>query len=130
VDWVLLKAQAKIESQFKPTAVSPVGAMGLTQFMPATWKEWSVKTGMAGDPDPFNPEHSIAAQSMYMKWLLAYLGDNIEHSLAAYNWGIGNVKKALKKRNGNWRASAPHETKNYVTMILTLHRGYMRKQAA
>ncbi len=39
IDWLLLKAQVKRESAFDPNARSPVGAVGLAQFMPATWDE-------------------------------------------------------------------------------------------
>lgn len=45
VDWRLLKAQYYQESHLKPNAVSPVGAAGVAQFMPATWRQISRELG-------------------------------------------------------------------------------------
>ena len=46
----LLKAQLWQESRFRVDAVSPVGAQGVAQFMPATWQEQTAKLGIAGSP--------------------------------------------------------------------------------
>ena len=104
-DWLRFKAQVKAESAFDPKAVSSVGAKGLAQFMPATWKEWGK------GQDVFNPEASIDAQVRYMKWLLARVS-NWECAWAAYNWGIGNVLKVWQ--DPHWKQLLPLETKNYV----------------
>jgi soluble lytic murein transglycosylase-like protein len=91
----LLLAQIKQESAFDEGAISPVGAMGLAQFMPGTWEVW----GTGGDP--FNPDHSIKAQVRYMEDLYSRFGeipDLIERykfALASYNAGRGHVNKAL-----------------------------------
>ncbi len=84
IDWRLLKAQIKAESNFDSTAVSSCGAKGLAQFMPATWKEWGVGS-------EFDSESSIMAQSRYMLYLLKRYNYNKVYALAAYNWGLGNV---------------------------------------
>lgn len=81
---------------------SPVGAVGIAQFMPATAAEWGV--------NPLDPFSSIAGAGRYLAWLYKQAGAWPE-ALAAYNWGIGNVK-----RKGI--AKAPTETRNYFSQIL------------
>jgi len=114
-DWLQLKAQIKAESEFNPKAVSAVGAMGLGQFMKATWGEW----GKGGDA--FNPEHNIDAQARYMKWLLGRV-TNWDCAFAAYNWGIGNVLKVWQ--DPYWKTKLPLETKNYLVRIDTFYQEY------
>lgn len=81
---------------------SPVGAQGIAQFMPATAKEWGV--------NPLDPASAIDGAGRYLKWLYAKFG-NWSETLAAYNWGIGNVqRKGL--------SVAPRETRLYYSQIL------------
>lgn len=81
---------------------SPVGAVGIAQFMPATASELGI--------DPLNVAQSINAAGLYLRRLFARFG-NWSEALAAYNWGQGNVaRKGL--------ASAPRETVNYYRQIL------------
>lgn len=125
LDWLLLKAQVKAESNFDPNAKSPVGAMGLAQFMSQTWKEF-------GEGDPYDPEQSIKAQAKYIRWLTDYTikqthKDLIEWVLSAYNWGIGNVKNLIKKTNGDFKKGfdkMPEETQRYVKKILKFYSEY------
>lgn len=90
----LVKRQMMAESSARPDAISPAGALGLMQFMPATWKEW-------GKGDPFNPEESIAAGCAYLAWLHGRFGEISDaherwrFALAAYNCGRGNVNLML-----------------------------------
>lgn len=88
--WIDRAAQAQAESAFNPRAVSPVGARGIAQFMPATWAEW------APGADPFDPIVGIQAQHRYMLWLEARCGQQLDPALAAYNAGLGNVRKAQR----------------------------------
>lgn len=81
---------------------SPVGALGIAQFMPATAAELGV--------NPLDPYASIDAAARYLARLKASLGDWAS-AVAAYNWGIGNVK-----RKG--MAAAPAETRDYVAFII------------
>lgn len=134
-DAALLAAQAQQESAGNPAAKSPVGAMGLMQFMPGTWGDYG------RGADPFDPEASLDAGVRYMKDLLARFqkmgaASPVELALASYNAGPGTVDKAiqasgrsdwdgvrpyLKDRNGNPLT----ETQNYVPAImrfLTLYR--------
>ena len=83
------------------------GACGLAQFMPLTFKEWADKSGIS-NPNPYNPEHSIACQAAYMRWLMDQLPGDTDKALAAYNFGIGNVHSGKA-----W----PVETVNYVARI-------------
>ena len=128
IGWLLLKAQIKAESNFDPNAKSWVGALGLPQFMKATWEEW--KDGTPGIQatkmilNRTNPEHAIRAQAAYMKWLLDRLDNDVDHALAAYNWGIGRVKAMLRKHGHLVEAEMPEETVNYVKRIRKFHKEY------
>lgn len=81
---------------------SPAGALGIAQFMPATAREMGVNA-----LDPFA---AIPAAARYLARLYGVFGDWSE-TLAAYNWGIGNVQ-----RRG--LDAAPAETRNYYQQIL------------
>jgi len=116
-----VKAQIRAESAFDPQAKSPVGACGLLQFMPRTWEEWCDGTaGLQAPPsgvvfEPTNPEQSINAGCAYMAALQRSLG-SLPLALAAYNWGIGHVRKV--KTLENWREQLPAETRAYVRKCL------------
>lgn len=111
-DWKNLKAQGMAESNLNPVARSRVGAMGLMQFMPATFDEWATRLHLH-HPDAFNPEHSIHCASAYMAALLSRYGANYDNAWSAYNWGMGNVDKWLTGEI----ASRPLETREYVSRI-------------
>lgn len=121
VDWTLLKAQVKVESNFNPRAVSKVGAKGLAQFMKATWYEWAGD----GEDDVFNPEHSIKAQARYMAWLIKKMAkisekNKIRLALACYNYGIGRIRRLWKIYGKSWGAlyrELPLETQKYVFRV-------------
>lgn len=82
---------------------SPVGALGVAQFMPATAQEMGI--------DPLDPFQAIPAAGAYLKRLYDATG-SWEKAVASYNWGIGNVKrKGLEK--------APKETRDYISQILS-----------
>lgn len=96
----LLRRMAYQESRFNPLAVSPVGAVGLLQFMPGTAREFGI--------DPRNPAQSIEAAGKYMAQLYRITG-SWSKALGAYNWGVGNVmRKGMH--------AAPVETINYAAM--------------
>ncbi|MCT4627952.1 transglycosylase SLT domain-containing protein [Halodesulfovibrio sp.] len=65
LDWRWYKAQLYQESMLNPKAVSPVGAKGLAQFMPATWKEIATLRGY-GYASPHSPKYAIDAGAYYM----------------------------------------------------------------
>lgn len=104
----LLAAQLQAESGFNPNAVSPAGAQGIAQFMPATARAIGLR-------DPFDPEQAIDAQAKLMGALLREFG-SIPPALAAYNAGPGAVR-----RYGGVPPFA--ETRAYVARILALMKG-------
>src|ERR1051326_2962940 len=61
----LLAAQLYQESGFDPTIVSPAGAIGIAQFMPGTWPNWSSPLDGDGKQDPTNPADAIPAAARY-----------------------------------------------------------------
>ena len=103
VPYDLLMAQAHAESQFNPAAVSPKGARGTAQFMPATAQRF-------GLTNPNDPVASAHAQAKYMRNLLDMFGGDPSLALAGYNAGEGNVKKY---------GGIPHfeETQKYVARV-------------
>ena len=123
-----LYAQADTESRFQPAAVSPVGARGVAQFMPRTWAEEAPRTEPSCEGvQPTDVGCSARAQQSYMQRVEGWLprgARNIENTWAAYNWGAGNVRKAVRQCEAalgcdpeNWRDMehmVPHETKRYV----------------
>lgn len=93
-----LAGQLHQESRCNPRAVSPVGAQGAAQFMPATarWMQ-QLRRDLAG-PDPFNPVWAIRAMVIYDQWLLQRVQarthcDKWAKGLSAYNGGLGWVIK-------------------------------------
>jgi soluble lytic murein transglycosylase-like protein len=98
-DWRLYWAQLNQESRFNPLAVSPAGAMGVAQFMPATWAE-------IGSGDPFNAFDSIDAGARYMAKLIGKWKsprpamDRYCLAMASYNAGFGNILKAQRAAGG------------------------------
>jgi soluble lytic murein transglycosylase-like protein len=86
-------------------AVSPVGAKGLAQFMPNTWKQISKEMGYRTSITPFYTYEAIFAGAYYMRKLRnswSWNRPQIEKhylALASYNGGIGNVLKSQKLCN-------------------------------
>ncbi len=100
--WKWWKAQLYQESRLRSDAVSPVGAKGLAQFMPNTWKQIAKEMGYRTSITPFYTYESIFAGAYYMRKLRNSWSWNRpvleKHylALASYNGGIGNIIKAQK----------------------------------
>jgi soluble lytic murein transglycosylase-like protein len=100
-----------VESNFKSTAISPKGAIGLMQLMPNTARQFGA--------DPAVPAQNVDAGTRYLRWLMAryqHRNNSIRHVIAAYNAGPGMVDR--------YRGVPPfRETRRYVTRVL----GHLRQ---
>jgi soluble lytic murein transglycosylase-like protein len=86
LDRALLAAVAKVESNFNPFAVSPRGACGVLQLIPATAKRFGVKS-------VFDAEQNIEGGAAYLRWLLDRFDGRVDLALAGYNAGEGAVER-------------------------------------
>ena len=112
---------AVAESGFQPQAINRKSrAGGMWQFMP--YGNYGLARTAYVD-ERFDPEKSTRAYARYMKFLYNQLGDWYL-SMAAYDWGAGNVQRAVQKTGYGdfWelykRNELPRETANYVPQIL------------
>ncbi|MFN7089420.1 MAG: lytic transglycosylase domain-containing protein [Allorhizobium sp.] len=107
--WIRVVMQ--VESDHDPLAVSPKGAMGLMQIMPATWMELRSRYQLGGDP--YQPRDNILAGSAYLAELHDLYGS--PGFLAAYNAGPGRYEKHLVSDE-----PLPAETVDYVAKVMSL----------
>ena len=116
LDAALLAAVVHVESGGNPQAVSPAGAQGLTQLIPATAQRFGVQ-------DPFDPAQSLDGAAKYLRGLMGQFGGDVSKALAAYNAGEGNVKK--------YGGVPPFaETQAYVPSVLAAYDTYRQSQPA
>lgn len=109
VDPKLVKALISKESEFNPNAVSPKGAKGLMQLMPATATKLGVK-------NPFDPEQNIAGGISYLRYCLDCFQNNVPFAVAAYNAGPNKVIK--------YRSIPPiRETQLFVKEVMQSYLG-------
>ncbi len=104
----LLHAIVQVESAYNPKAVSPKGAVGLMQLMPATAKRYGVKNRT-------DPAENLAGGTRYLRDLLTMFNGNLSLALAAYNAG----ENAVKRYNNT--IPPYRETRNYVKKINKLY---------
>ena len=110
VDFNLIKAMIRQESNFKIRAVSPADAHGLMQMIPATAKRFGVT-------DVYSPDQSIRGGTQYIRWLLDRYSGNVDFALAGYNAGEGKVDR--------YKGIPPYkETRNYVKRVKRFYRTY------
>ena len=113
-----------IESAFNPEAFSRAKASGMWQFMPATGKDFKLTQNVFRD-ERRDVIQSTDAALDYLQRLYKMFGD-WELALAAYNWGEGNVSKAIKRNQAkklptNYASlKMPDETRNYVPKLLAI----------
>ncbi|HPJ38254.1 MAG TPA: lytic transglycosylase domain-containing protein [Spirochaetota bacterium] len=100
----LVNAIIETESSYNPSAVSPRGAMGLMQLMPATARQLGVE-------NPFMPEENVRGGVQLIRQLLDRYNGDYRKALAAYNAGEG----AVDRHNG---VPPYSETQNYVNRVI------------
>ncbi|RYF21702.1 MAG: lytic transglycosylase domain-containing protein [Comamonadaceae bacterium] len=117
VDYELLQALIATESGFDAGAVSPRGAVGLMQLMPATATRFGVAAaaGRTVEQRLADPATNVAAGTRYLRHLLDLFEGRMDLALAAYNAGEGAVQRAGQ------RIPAYRETQNYVKSVLGLY---------
>jgi soluble lytic murein transglycosylase-like protein len=108
LDPALIRAVIQVESNFNRKAISPKGAQGLMQLMPAT--VWRFSVG-----DVYDPHENIGAGARYLRQLLDLFQEDLTLALAAYNAGENAVRR--------YKGVPPYaETRDYVTKVLSLYR--------
>lgn len=108
----LLHAVVKVESAYNPEAVSPKGAVGLMQLMPATARRYGVN-------DATNPNENLTGGAKYLRYLLELFNNDLSLALAGYNAGEGAVMKYKRK-------IPPYpETQAYVKKVMALYQQYL-----
>ncbi|MBN1880334.1 lytic transglycosylase domain-containing protein [bacterium] len=110
IDPDLAKAVAQAESNFQADAVSPKGAIGVMQLMPATATRFKVK-------DIYHPKDNIEGGIQYLKFLLGMFPTDMTLALAAYNAGENRVLEL---------GSIPEikETQDYVDRVIRFYNGF------
>lgn len=118
----IIQAIQKVESGGKDSAVSGKGARGRMQLMPATAKYLGVNID--------DPIENIDGGEKFFNQMMDQFGDE-KLALAAYNWGPGNLSKAIRRvkadgLSATWEnilsaVRVPEETRKYVTKVLTIN---------
>jgi soluble lytic murein transglycosylase-like protein len=133
----ILMRQAYKESNFNPKAISPKGAKGLTQIMPSALTDYLKRTGKKAQDvnlDDIKQSIDIQLKTMESLYNASFIDKEnqsevvrLAKTLAAYNYGRGNVEKLLtkvKEEGGDiynsldWVKRLPKETSDYVNKIL------------
>ncbi|MEY2994864.1 MAG: hypothetical protein RL357_1799 [Pseudomonadota bacterium] len=111
-----------VESAFNPEANSRAKAAGMWQFMPATGRHFNLKQNVFRDERRDVLESTEAALN-YLQQLYGMFGD-WHLALAAYNWGEGNVMKAIRRNKARKKGVTyadlrmPRETRSYVPQLM------------
>ncbi len=115
VDPLLLAAVVEAESRFDPNAVSPQGALGLLQVMPATAQN-------LGSHDAAEPTSNLDAGARYLGEMLKRFDGNLPLALAAYNAGPGAVAR--------FGGVPPFtQTRRYIERVMRFYLGHLRAVA-
>jgi len=113
LDPSLVKAMIAVESAFEPQAVSPKGALGLMQIMPATGARYGVAANARRTVEQqlFDPATNLRIGTRYLRDLLQRFDQDLRLALAAYNAGEGAVERYA-------RTIPPYpETRDYVALV-------------
>jgi hypothetical protein len=113
--FALLKAVAKVESNFDPNAVSRAHAKGLMQLIDPTARRMKVE-------DPFDPRQNIFGGARYLRLLANQFDGDLVRTTAAYNAGPERVRRAGGIPN-------IRETRRYVRRVLEMYRHYRLQES-
>ena len=122
-----------IESAFNPQAMSTAQASGMWQFVPATGRDFSLRQNVFRD-DRRDVLASTRAALDYLQSLHRMFGD-WQLALAAYNWGQGNVQRAIKRNQQAGLSTdydslrMPDETRNYLPKLQAVKNIVLNPQA-
>lgn len=130
IDPKLVLAVARVESGFNPSAVSPVGAVGIMQLMPNTAEWLAGKLGEDYDGDMLtDPDYNIHIGTEYLRFLMDYWNWDVVKAVASYNAGQTKVLEWLN--GGLWDGTLANaeqipyqETRDYVKKVLEVYRQY------
>lgn len=112
VAWILAVIHA--ESRGIKHLVSPAGAEGLMQLMPAAQQDFGVS-------DPFDPWDNIEGGTHVLSFLSNRYKGDVFATMVAYNWGYGNYDNAVKKRK-----HLPKDVQTFANRVIALYRLYHR----
>ena len=114
-----------VESAFQVLAYSSAGAAGLWQFMPATGRRYGLEQNRWYDGRRDVVASTRAALDYLAKLLQDFDGDRLL-AVAAYNWGEGNVGRAISRNRSRgrpvdvWSLKLPRETRSHVSRLLAI----------
>jgi len=124
-----------IESAFNPQAMSVARAAGMWQFIPSTGRVFALTQNAFRD-DRRDVLASTRAALDYLQKLAVMFNGDWQLALAAYNWGEGNVKRALARKRNKKASSAyesltqmPIETRNYLPKLQAVKNIVARPEA-
>ncbi|MDL2234563.1 lytic transglycosylase domain-containing protein [Christensenellaceae bacterium OttesenSCG-928-L17] len=130
LDAYFVCAVVKVESGGRADVVSPAGAVGLMQVMPATgeWIAKKLQMENYGEHMLTDPKISMEMGCWYLRFLLDRYGQNWKHALAGYNAGQGTVDKWLQddaySTDGELTNIPYPETDQYVTKVMHAYEKY------
>ena len=98
VDPVFIASLIRHESGFRRSVVSSAGAIGLMQLLPSTGQFVCAlrQAPWRGSQRLCSPAYNLQLGITYLKYLLKRFSNNLSHTLIAYNWGPGNLQRAIK----------------------------------
>lgn len=134
LDPALVASIINVESSFEKDKVSPVGAIGLMQLMPATAIEIANKKGITDFKisDLYDVKTNIDFGCYYLRYLLDIYNNNLPNVLASYNAGLNKVKTWLLNSNysndGITLISTPYEeTNNFIKKVNSSYKIYSKR---
>lgn len=112
------------ESRGRQSAVSPKGAIGIAQVMPATAREMAGELGIPFDDNRYRNDagYNETLGKAYFAKMMRTFGGDVRKAVAAYNAGPRGVRNALRAGD-DWEAHLPKETRGYLQSVLGGSRG-------